>query len=150
MLLKFNARVQEIHQPDQQKQHSNLGQSYSLPIMCILQFQCNWFLSFGLVASYIVIHACLCNLLILVGCHWFFSCTDGVLCALQLAARVQQWTAASSVWSLLVLARDEQRSCTVSAAHPTTKQSQYNLHTVEFKGTSLLKTYLTNRYKRVY
>ena len=38
-LLKFYARVQEIHRSNQQTQHSNLGQLNSLPIMCILPLQ---------------------------------------------------------------------------------------------------------------
>ena len=49
--LKFYLRVQEIHQPDRQKQHSNLGQSNSLSIMCILPFQRGQFVHFGLVES---------------------------------------------------------------------------------------------------
>ena len=51
-LLKFNASVQEIHQPNQQKQHSNPGQSNSLPIMCILPLQHGRFMCFGLVGSH--------------------------------------------------------------------------------------------------
>ena len=47
----FYARVKEIHQPNQQKQHSNLGQSNTLPIMCILLFQRSRFMYFGLVGS---------------------------------------------------------------------------------------------------
>ena len=48
-LSKFYARVQEIHQPDRQKQHSNLGQSNTLPIMCIFPRQRCRFVYFELV-----------------------------------------------------------------------------------------------------
>ena len=51
MLLKFYARVQEIHRSDQQK-CINLHQSDSLPIMCILPLQRGWFVHFGLVGSH--------------------------------------------------------------------------------------------------
>ena len=49
MLLKFNANVQIIHRPDRLKQHSDLGQSNSSPIMCILPLQRSRFICFGLV-----------------------------------------------------------------------------------------------------
>ena len=64
-LLKFCAHVQEIHQPDWQKQHGNLGLSNSLPIICILPLQCGWFTYFGLVGSTIsCVPSTLINLLV--------------------------------------------------------------------------------------
>ena len=49
---KVLCSVQEIHWPDRQIQHSNLGQSNNLPIMCILSLQCGRFIYFGLVGSH--------------------------------------------------------------------------------------------------
>ena len=51
-LLKICARVQEIHRLDQQKQHSDLGQSKGLWIMCILPLQHGRFMYFGLMGSH--------------------------------------------------------------------------------------------------
>ena len=49
---KFYAHVQEIHQPNLQKQHSYLGQSNSLPTMCIFPLQRDQFMYFELMRSH--------------------------------------------------------------------------------------------------
>ena len=51
-LLKLSEYVQEIHQPGRQKQHNNLGQSNSLPIVNTLPHQYGRFVYFGLVRSH--------------------------------------------------------------------------------------------------
>ena len=52
MPLTLNTRVRELHWPDRRKQHSNVGQSNSLPIMCILPLQRSRVMCFGLVGSH--------------------------------------------------------------------------------------------------